>query len=102
MRKIKNGDTVNICGVPHKILLLEENFTAGDTHFGEIEYTKAEIRINATLPDALLWQTLCHEWLHGALVIQGHPDQAQDEQLVQALASAMAQTFQLKEADHNA
>jgi hypothetical protein len=42
-------------------------------------------------------QALFHEMLHGMLVLIGRNSEAEDEQLVQALANAMYQSFRLKE-----
>ena len=87
---------INICGVPHTIKLCVDNFTV-DSHFGEIDYIKAEIRINKDMPESLQMQALCHEWLHGALVMLGFNDETQNEQFVQALSVAINQTFTLKQ-----
>ena len=62
-----------------------------------IDYTKAEIKINQDLPEPLQTQALCHEWLHGALVMLGFNNQTQDEQFVQALSAAINMSFKLKE-----
>jgi len=43
---------VNICGIPHRVIEKEDSFDA-DIHFGIIDYPKAEITINAALPDVL-------------------------------------------------
>ncbi len=87
---------INIVGVQHKVILFEDNFTV-DSHFGEIDYTKAEIRINKDMPEQMQMRALCHEWLHGALVMLGFNDQASDEQFVQALSAAINLTFAPKE-----
>lgn len=89
-------ETINICGVPFTVKLCEDNFVS-DSHFGEITYTKAEIRINKDMPEEMQKQALVHEWLHGALVLLGFNDETGDEQLVQGLANAIYQTFKLKE-----
>ena len=88
-------NSINICGIPHTILLCQDNFSL-DSHFGEIDYIKAEIKINKDMPEVLQMQTLCHEWLHGALVMLGFNEEAQNEQFVQALSCAINQTFILK------
>ena len=90
-------NTINIVGVPHKVMLCKDYFTI-DSHFGEIDYTKAEIKINLDLPEPLQMQALCHEWLHGALVMIGFNDQTQNEQFVQALSAAINMSFKPKEA----
>lgn len=87
---------INVCGVPYTVKLCEDNFTT-DSHFGEICYTNAEIRINKDLPDSLKKNALIHEWVHGALVMIGRNEETQDEQLVQSLAMAIGQTFDFKE-----
>ena len=40
--------TVNICGVPHKVIECEDCFNI-DTHFGMIDYAKCEIKVNKDL-----------------------------------------------------
>ena len=87
--------TISICGVPHKVVLCKDNFRM-DSHFGEIRYTSAEITINEDMPETLQMQTLVHEWLHGALVMNGYNEETQNEQLVSSLAAAINQTFQIK------
>lgn len=93
-------DKINICGIPHSVKLCEDNFTI-DSHFGEIDYIKAEIRINQGMPEPLQMQALVHEWLHGALVMLGFNEETGNEQFVQALASAINQTFTLREAPND-
>ena len=90
--------TISVCGVPHTVLLCEDNFSS-DSHFGEIDYTKAEIRINKAMPAELQSVTLVHEWLHAALVMLGFDTETANEQFVNALASAINQTFAVKEAE---
>jgi len=92
-------DKINICGIPHSVKLCEDNFTI-DSHFGEICYIKAEIRINQGMPEPLQMQTLVHEWLHGALVMIGRNDLSEDENLVQCVSVAINNTFTIKE-DNN-
>ena len=87
---------INICGVPHDIRCCPDNFSA-DSHFGEIDYTHAIIRINGDMPEPLQMQTIIHEWLHGALVALGFNMETANEQFVTALASAINQTFAVKE-----
>ena len=41
-------------------------------------------------------QTLCHEIIHGIFVMIGCPEHAQNEQLVQSLAMAINQSFDVK------
>lgn len=68
-----------------------------DSHFGEIDYTNAAIKINRDMPEALQLQSLIHEWVHGALVMIGQNELTSDEVFVQCLAAAINQTFQFKE-----
>lgn len=91
-------ETVNICGIQHKIKMCDDNFNT-DLHFGQINYAKCEIKINKDLPEAMKMQTLCHEMLHGMLILLGYNETGQDEQFVQALSMAINQSFKLKEAD---
>ena len=88
--------TVKICGIPHTVMLCEDNFNT-DCHFGQIEYSKCEIRINKDMPEEMQMQTLVHEMLHGMLVLIGQNELAQDEQVVQSLSMAINQSFKLKE-----
>jgi len=88
--------TIDICGIPYAVEECKDNFTT-DTHFGEIRYAEAVIAINQDMPDAMKMQTLVHEWLHGALVMNGYNTETQNEQLVSSLAAAINQTFQIKQ-----
>lgn len=90
------ADSVKICGIPHKIILREDSFNV-DTHFGQIDYVKCEIKINKDLPKEAMEETLAHEILHGILVHLGYNDEAQNEQFVQAVSNAINQTFVLRE-----
>ena len=89
-------EKVFICGIPHTVLLCEDNFNT-DCHFGQVEYSKCEIRVNKDMPEDMQKQTLVHEMLHGMLVLIGRNEEAQDEQLVQALSMAINQSFRIKE-----
>ena len=74
----------------------------GDLYSGYIarnklnKYGKALIRINRHVTEELQMQALYHEMLHGILVHIGRVEESQDEQLVQALANAMYQSFELR------
>ena len=83
---------VKICGVLYKIIECEDKFDA-DTHFGQINYKKCEIRINRDLEPQVLEESICHEIVHGMLVHLGYNNMSQDEQFVQALGNAIFQTF---------
>ena len=84
---------VNICGVPYTIIECEDNFDADAKHFGQVDFLKAEIRINKNLAEALKKETLAHEAIHAILVHIGRADLSEDETFVQALGNAVYQTF---------
>lgn len=87
--------TVNICGIPHRIVECEDSFNV-DTHFGQIDYKTCEIRINKDMSAESKKETICHEMLHGILVHLGFDELSQNEQLVQSLANAIYQGFSIK------
>lgn len=87
--------TVNICGIPHKVVECDSKFDV-DLHMGEIRYADAEIRINKALSENVKTETLCHEIMHGILVHLGYNDLSQDEQFIQAVANAINQAFTVK------
>lgn len=93
---MKIPEKIVICGVPFKVIVCQDSFDM-DSHFGQINYITGEIRINEKASPELQEETLCHEWLHGALVQLGFNDETADEHLVTALANAIYQTFTLKE-----
>jgi hypothetical protein len=90
---------INICGIPFKIVLCKDNFVSDTIHFGEIDYKKCEIHIDAEMPIPLKEQTLIHEWLHGVLFMIGQDEPRANEQLVQGIAMAIYQTFRLNESE---
>ena len=83
---------VNICGIAHTVIEVEDNFDS-DMHLGQIDYKRAEIRINKGASSDIKEETICHEMLHGILVHIGREDLSQDEALVTALANAIYQGF---------
>lgn len=87
---------VNVCGLKHTVVEKEDNFDL-DCHFGQIDYRKCEIRINADMPEQQKLETVCHEMVHGILVHLGYMDMANDEQFVQALGNAIYQGFEVKD-----
>lgn len=91
--------TVNICGIPHKVIELSDKFDADTIHFGQIDHKAAEIRINADMTEENKKETLCHEMVHGIFVHLGYENYANDEQLVQSLANAIFQGFDVRSAD---
>lgn len=87
---------VNICGLPHEVVEVEDKFNM-DCHMGMIEYKDLIIKINKDMPQIAKEETLCHEMVHGILVHLGYPDMANDEQFVQAFGNAIWQGFKVKE-----
>jgi len=87
---------IRICGVPYTVTECEDKFTADATHYGQIEYGKAEILINKNMPTEVQEETLYHEVLHGMLHHLGFYEQSNNEQFVQALSNAIYQTFEIK------
>lgn len=88
---------VNICGIPHEVIKVKDDFTASANHLGEIRYLECKIYINDKLPKELEKETICHEMVHGILVHIGKQEMADNEEFVQALANAITQGFEVKE-----
>lgn len=86
---------VNICGIPHEIIEMDDNFDM-DLYFGQIDYKKCEIRINKALPREAKEEALCHEIVHGIFVHLGFDEYSQNEHLVQALGNAIHQSFDIR------
>lgn len=86
---------VMICGIPHNVVYCEDKFNT-DTHFGQIDYGKAEITISTDISKEQRAETLCHEILHGMLVHIGRVELSQDEEFVACLSNAIYQTFNIK------
>lgn len=83
---------INICGVPYTITECDDKFNV-DTHFGMVDYTGCDIRINKGLTKAGKRETLCHEILHAILVHIGRNELSADETFVQSLSNAIYQSF---------
>lgn len=90
---------VNICGIPHDVVEVEDSFTSDFTHLGEIVYKDLQIKINKNMPQIAKDETICHEMIHGILVHLGFGDMAEDERLVQALGNAVFQGFEIRNID---
>ena len=86
---------INICGVPYTITECDDKFNV-DTHFGMVDYTGCDIRINKGLTKAGKRETLCHEILHAILIHIGRTDLSDDETFVQSLGNAIFQSFRPK------
>ena len=87
--------TVNICGVPHQIIEVNDFFDGGNC--GMIDHIKNEIYVNNKLSEEGRKETICHEIVHGILVHIGRNDLSVDETLVQSLGNAVYQCFDIKE-----
>lgn len=86
---------VNICGIPHDIVEVEDSF-GDDFTMGQIIYSKALIQLNKDMAPELKSEALCHEILHGILFHLGF-EQAEDEHFVQSVANAINQAFIVRE-----
>ena len=88
--------TVDICGIPHKIV--EKEYIEGDgCVLGEIEYRSCTILLRKDQTPEMYTQSLIHEIVHGMLVQIGRNDLSNDETFVQSLAMAINLTFRLKD-----
>ena len=96
---MKMPNEINICGVPFKIEKYEDRFVSDSAHFGEIDHKAGVIRVAADMPETMQVHTVIHEWLHGALYLLGFGEECANETLVQGLATAIYQTFRLKESE---
>ena len=83
---------VNICGIPHKVIYCKDEFNT-DTHYGQIDYGKAVIKISEDISKEQQDEALCHEILHGILVHLGKTELSGDEEFVQCLSNAIYQSF---------
>lgn len=83
---------VNICGIPHKVIYCKDEFNT-DTHYGQIDYGKAVIKISEDISKEQQDEALCHEILHGILVHIGKGELSQDEEFVNVLSNAIYQSF---------
>ena len=90
-------NAVNICGIPHDVVYEEDKFNADAVHFGQIEYAKCRIVMNKAMPEPMQAVTLWHECLHGILLNLGYMELYNDEQFVQAMATALNQFATIKD-----
>ena len=81
----------------YEVIECEDVFNADTTHFGEIDFKQAKIKINKDMAESIKEETLFHEITHGILVHLGYNEYNQNEQFVQALGNAMYQMFKFKE-----
>ena len=89
---------VNICGIAHEVIECEDNFNI-DTHFGQIDFCKATIKINKDLDDQVKKESICHEVLHGILVHLGYDELSSDEKFVNAVSNGICQAFSIIDAE---
>ena len=87
---------INICGIPHKIKYCEDEFDGGNTHYGQVDYGKAEIKISKNVSEEQQEEALCHEVIHAIFAHIGRNDLAENETLVQSLANAVYQSFEAR------
>lgn len=87
---------INICGIPHKVIEVEDDFDNYVSHFGQVDYKSAVIKICKDMSQEVKQTTLIHEILHAILVHIGEDEKAQDEKFVQTLAIAINGTFEIK------
>ena len=85
---------VNICGITHEVIECEDNFNI-DTHFGQIDFCKATIKINKDLDSQVKKESICHEVLHGILVHLEYDDLSSDEKFVNAVSNGICQAFSI-------
>ncbi len=84
---------INICGIPHTIEYVDQNFEICSGSQGEIIFSDAAIHIKRGMPREVTKATICHEAFHGILVQLGYLDLNDDEQFVTAIGNAIAQSF---------
>ena len=96
MEESKKIIKVNICGILHDVIYEKDRFQIDDIKFGYVDYANAKIYINEEITEQLQRETLCHEIIHGILFHIGKQEMSEDENLVQALANAIYQSFDIK------
>ena len=90
-------NSVNICGIPHKITEKDDSFSLNELLLGRIDYTRCEIMINKNATDEIKQEALYHEIIHGILMHLGYDEENNDERFVRGLSNAINQIFTLKE-----
>lgn len=84
---------IEICGIPYRVIECADKFDTDAKHFGQVDFLKAEIRVNKDMAEAVKAETITHEIMHAILVHIGRSDLSEDETFVQALGNAVYQTF---------
>ena len=95
-KEMKLPDTISICGIPFSVKESNDLYSPNGVCNGEIEHSKALIKINSNIAEVLKMPTLYHEWVHGALILLGHDELCDNEQFVQSMAIAIYHTFQIR------
>lgn len=85
---------INICGIKYEVIERADSFNI-DTHFGQIDFCKAIIKINKDLDDQVKKESICHEVLHGILVHLGYDDLSSNEKFVNAVSNGICQAFSI-------
>ena len=83
---------INILGV---LFTVEEVDTVNkvEPRKGEIDYLSNVIKIDRNMPQSLKEQVFMHEILHAVFELQGWYEMAENENLVQSIATALHQIF---------
>ena len=88
---------IRIMGIPFEIKEVDViEGGEGGVSLGQITYSDCIIKLRRSLPADLKRITLLHEIIHGIFVTIGRNDLCDDETLVQSLAMAIDQTFDLE------
>lgn len=91
---------VNICGIPHEVIDVDYIENDNGRCVGQITYEDCIIKMKKGINSDYYKQTLIHEMIHGILSMIGRNDLASDEVFVQSLASAINQSFDIKEEEN--
>lgn len=85
--------TINLLGV--EIAIKETDVVNKlEPRKGEYDYLTATILLDKNMPVSMKNNTLMHELLHAMFDLLGYDDLRDDEQKVQAIASALSELFQ--------
>ena len=85
---LKEATSVDVCGIPFKIIEIESNCRT-DMSMGRSDSKTATITINKDMPQEVKESTLIHEWLHSVLDCTGFGEYSNDEKLVSALQNEL-------------
>lgn len=82
-------ERIHICGMPYTIEVLDKVFDDGVECVGTINFLAGHIRLKKDVSPSMLRQTLMHEILHGICYHLGIKDTADEEKLVDTIATAL-------------